>query len=76
MRFTILKALKSYFRGNIAKHIANVNVHLENSMGVAEHSDHIETVEKELEIIASYEDKLNVLVKYFDDNNSKEVING
>jgi|TARA_R110002074_G_scaffold245686_1_gene417626 hypothetical protein len=77
MRLTIVKALKSYLRGHIEKHIANVNVHLENTVGVAEHSDHLETIEKELETIAGYEDKLNVLIKHFDEErDSKEVIHG
>jgi|TARA_R110000744_G_scaffold336302_1_gene441599 hypothetical protein len=76
MRLTIIKALKSYLRGHIQKHVANVNIHLENSSGVAEHSDHIETIEKELDVISSYEDKLNVLIKYFDETNNKEVLNG
>ena len=43
---------------------------------MAEHSDHIETIEKELDVISSYEDKLNVLIKYFDETNNKEVLNG
>jgi hypothetical protein len=34
-------------------------------MGVAEHPDHIETVEKELKIIAEYDDQLEMLKKYF-----------
>ena len=77
MRLTIVKALKSYLRGHIEKHIANVNVHLENTVGVAEHSDPIETIEKELETIAGYEDKLKVLLKYFDEEpDGKEVIHG
>ena len=77
MRLTIVKALKSYLRGHIQKHIANVNVHLENTVGVAEHSDHLETIEKELETIAGYEDKLNVLLKHFDEEpDGKEVIHG
>ena len=77
MRLTIVKALKSYLRGHIEKHIANVNVHLENTVGVAEHSDHLETIEKKLETIAGYEDKLNVLIKHFDEErDSKEVIHG
>ena len=42
---------------------------------MAEHADHIETIEKELEIIANYEDKLSVLKKYFGEN-EKEVLNG
>ena len=35
------------------------------------------TIEKELETIAGYEDKLKVLLKYFDEEeDSKEVIHG
>ena len=35
----------------------------------------MDTIEKELEIIAEYDDKLNVLIKYFDEN-PKGVLNG
>ena len=46
-------------------------------MGVAEHPDIMDTIEKELEIIAEYDDKLSVLDKYFSiDNGSKGVLNG
>ena len=75
MRLTIVKALKSYLRGHIEKHIANVNVHLENTVGVAEHSDHIDTIEKELELLAANDDKLSALKKYFGDGD-KEVLHG
>ena len=34
-------------------------------MGVAEHPDIMETIEKELEIIAEYDDKLEIIKKYF-----------
>jgi hypothetical protein len=50
---------------NIKKHKANVDVFLENPAGVAEHPDVLETIEKELEIIAKYDDQLNMLNKYF-----------
>ena len=72
MRLTIVKALKSYLKGHIDKHIANVNVHLENSTGVAEHSDHVETIEKELGALDSVNGKLNVLVKYIERPTTKE----
>lgn len=75
MKSIILKALKSYLEGSIEKHVANIRLHLNNPTGVAEHSDHLETIEKELGIIAEFEDKLNVLEKYFG-TKSKEVING
>tara|TARA_R110001592_G_scaffold150947_2_gene377045 strand:+ start:76 stop:303 length:228 start_codon:yes stop_codon:yes gene_type:complete len=75
MKSTLVKAMRSYLQGNIDKHIANIRLHLTNPVGVAEHPDHIETIEKQLGIIAEFEDKLNVLEKYFG-NGKKEVING
>ena len=51
-RTHLIKALKSHAQGHIDKHIANVEVHLQNSQGVAEHSNHVETLEKELKFIA------------------------
>ena len=38
---------------------------LDNTVGVGEHSDIIETIEKELEMISNYNDKLEMLNKYF-----------
>ena len=54
----------------------NVEIMLENTVGVGEHPNITETVEQELEIIAGYEDKLSVLKKYFTDSKKKEVLNG
>jgi len=64
-RTHLIKALKSHAQGHIDKHIANVEVHLNNATGVAEHSDHVETLEKELKFIAEYDDQLEMLNKYF-----------
>ena len=71
-RTHLIKALKSHAQGHIDKHIANVEVHLNNATGVAEHSDHVETMEKELCEIAKYDDQLEMLNKYFD--NPKEPV--
>ena len=65
MRGLLYKALESYLKGNIDKHVANVKIHVEAAVGVAEHSDHIETIDKELGKIAEFEDRLEVLRKYF-----------
>tara|TARA_B100001059_G_C17554037_1_gene436715 strand:- start:202 stop:429 length:228 start_codon:yes stop_codon:yes gene_type:complete len=75
MKRGLYKAIESYLIGNINKHCANVQLQVDNPVGVAEHSDHIETIEKELGVIAEYEDKLQVLKKYFGEN-KKEVLNG
>jgi len=64
-RNRVLKASKQYFEGAIAKHVANVEVMLDNTVGVGEHSDIIETIEKELDEMARYQDHLDIIKKYF-----------
>lgn len=65
MRDKIKESLIAHAEGHIKKHSANVEIYLNNSMGIGEHSDIIETIEKELEMIAKYDDQLHVLRKYF-----------
>ena len=65
MRNKLIESIKSYLQGNIDKHCANVENLLENHVALAEHPDIIETIEKELDVVADYEDKLNVLNKSF-----------
>ena len=43
----------------------NVEIFLEKAVGVGEHNDILETIEKELNIIAMYEDQIEALNKYF-----------
>ena len=77
MRGDLIKASKLHFQAHIEKHRVNIENLLENGVGVAEHPDIMDTIEKELEIIADYDDKLSVLDKYFSiDNGSKGVLNG
>ena len=78
MREDLIRASHLHFKAHIQKHKVNVENLLENSVGVAEHPDIMDSVEKELEIMAEYEDKLEILNKYFpiEDFPSKEVLNG
>jgi len=76
VRKEILKASRLHFQAHIEKHKVNVNNLLRNVVGVAEHPDIMDTIEKELAIIAEYDDKLEVLDKYFFNKNDKEVLNG
>jgi hypothetical protein len=43
----------------------NIEVFLNNPVGVGEHADIMDTIEKELNTIAEYMDQLEVLDKYF-----------
>ena len=65
MREELLKASRIHFKAHIEKHRINVENLLNNSVGVAEHPDLMDTIEKELWIIAEYDDKLAVVDKYF-----------
>jgi len=65
MKDEIVKALIAHADAHIMKHKMNVEIHLKNPIGVAEHSNHLETIEKELEHIAHYEDMKDVLNKHF-----------
>ena len=78
MRKDLIEASKLHFKAHIEKHRINVETLLEKGVGVAEHPDIMDTIEKELGNIAEYHDKLEVLKKYFPLKNSgsKEVING
>tara|TARA_Y100000591_G_scaffold326840_1_gene350242 strand:+ start:533 stop:787 length:255 start_codon:yes stop_codon:yes gene_type:complete len=80
MRNELLKGSKTHFIAHIEKHRINVENLLNNSIGVAEHADIMDTIEKELEEIAKYHDLIEVLDKYFpndyDGDETKELING
>ena len=79
MREDLVKASRLHFKAHIEKHRINVENMMENSVGVGEHSDIMDTIEKELGIIAEYDDKLAVLNKYFPldgEPKDKEVLHG
>ena len=73
-RDKLIDSIRSYLQGNIDKSIANIENLLDNHIALAEHPDIVETIEKELDVLADYEDKLNVLIKYFK-GRSKELLN-
>ena len=64
-RQTIYDALIQHAKGHIAKHSANVEVYMEKAVGVGEHPDILEAIEKELAVIAEYEDQITIIRKYF-----------
>ena len=66
MKNKLYKAFMSHAQGHIDKHVANVNVMLEKPVGIGEHPDIIETIEKEVRIIADYDDMLEMINKYFE----------
>ena len=65
MRNELIKAQLSHAQGEINYHKANVNVYLNNPVGIGEHSDIMGAITNEIERIAYYEDQVHVIEKYF-----------
>ena len=65
MREQIIKALLAHAQGDIAKHKANVEVYLTNPAGIGEHSNVMEAIEEEINMIAKYQDQIDVIKQYF-----------
>jgi len=65
MRDQMIKALLAHAQGDIEKHKANVEIYLSNPAGIGEHSDIMESIEKEIDIIAKYQDQIDVIQKHF-----------
>ena len=75
LRDDLLQASKLHFKAQIEKHRINVENLLNNSVGVGEHPDIMETIEGELEKMSNYHDKLEML-DYFDISiNDKKILN-
>jgi len=65
MRKELLDASRAHFESHILKHKMNIEVMLNNPIAIPEHTDIMDAIEKELGIIAEYDDKLEMLIKHF-----------
>lgn len=65
MREQLLDTLRVHFSAHAVKHKMNVEIMLANPMAIHDHTDWMTAVEKEMAIIAEYDDKLEVLNKHF-----------
>ena len=64
MKRAILDALAARYEAQIAEADATVKIYLENSVGIGEHPQHIDEVDKLIEKIAAAEEKLKTLQEF------------
>ncbi len=64
MREKLKKAIIAHANGEIQVHLANVDVYLNNPVGIGEHSDVTDAIQCELDKIARYDDQIEVIKKY------------
>ena len=58
MRRAILEALEKKYEAQIAEADATIKIYLENSVGIGEHPQHIEEIDKLLQKIVDASEKL------------------
>ena len=65
LREMMINAARKHAEAEIELHKANIEVYMQQVVGIGEHSDIIETIQKELDKMATAHDRLEMLNKYF-----------
>ena len=64
MNREILDALRARYEADIAEANATINIYLTNSVGIGEHPQHLEEVNKQIDKIAQAKEKIDVLEQF------------
>ena len=64
LRQVIIEALEDRYNAQISEADATLKIYLENSVGIGEHPQHIDEVDKLIEKIATAEEKLKTLKEF------------
>ena len=67
LKEVMINAAKKHAEAEIDLHKANIEVYMQQVVGIGEHSDVIETIQKELDKMAMAHDRLEMLNKYFNE---------
>jgi len=65
LRDQMIAAATKHAEAEIELHKTNIEVYMQKVVGIGEHSDIIETIQKELDQMAAAHDRLEMLNKYF-----------
>ena len=65
MRDQKIKALELKYRAGIAEHLAEIQNYVDNSVGVGEHGNLVESMDQLITKLSEFEEKLVTLEKYF-----------
>jgi len=65
LREQMIQAAIKHAEAHIEKHRMNIEVYLTNPVGVGEHSEIMDEIEKQLDEMARYQDHVDILDAYF-----------
>tara|TARA_R100001082_G_scaffold2380_1_gene2085 strand:+ start:1383 stop:1577 length:195 start_codon:yes stop_codon:yes gene_type:complete len=63
----LIKALEDKYNAQISEADATIKIYFENSVGIGEHPQHVDEVDKLIEKIANAEEKLIILKEFYND---------
>ena len=61
---TILKALEDRYHAQISEADATIHIYLKNPVGIGEHPQHLDEIDKLVDKIAQAEEKLKILQEF------------
>ena len=65
MRKTLLAALRDKYQADISAADATIKIYLESPVGIGEHPQHLEELDKLIDKIAQAEEKLDALESFY-----------
>ena len=69
MRRAILDALEAKYQADIAHADATIQIYLNNSVGIGEHPQHLDEIDKLVQKIADAQEKLQVIKSFEPEKN-------
>lgn len=65
MKEQLVKAARMHAEGELERAKTNIMVYMNQSVGIGEHSDIVEAIQEELDKMATANDRLEMLERYF-----------
>ena len=72
MRNGIIQALEDKYEAEISAAHATINIYLNNSVGIGEHPQHLEEIDKLFDKIATAQERLEVLEDFREQQKGEE----
>ena len=68
IRDRLIKAMRKKYEADMESALATIDIYLTNSVGIGEHPQHIQEIDKLLSNYCAAKEKLESLVRHFDDS--------
>ena len=69
----LLKALNDHYAAQISEAVATLNIYLNSSVGIGEHSDILAELKKYVDLLDDADSKLSTLNKYINSQSTETV---